>query len=153
MKVLFAAHENAWGGFLGLIRQELPEYEFEASGRFGFDSLKGYDILIPTMSQVRQEHLAEADCLKLIQQCGSGLEGVDIPAARSLGIRVANVPTDMSGNADSVAELGIYLMIGLSRNYRQMALSMANRQMGIPQGLALPGRTVASSASGESGKP
>lgn len=30
MKILFAAHENAWGGFLGLIKTELPEYEFEA---------------------------------------------------------------------------------------------------------------------------
>jgi lactate dehydrogenase-like 2-hydroxyacid dehydrogenase len=54
--------------------------------------------------------------LKLIQQCGSGLEGVDLEAARNLGIRVANVPTDISGNAESVAEVGIYLMIGLSRN-------------------------------------
>ena len=142
MKILFAAHEDAWGGFLGMIKQELPQYEFEASGRFGFDTLKGYDVLIPTMSAVRHEHLVEADRLKLIQQCGSGLEGVDIPAARSLNIRVANVPTDISGNADSVAELGIYLMIGLSRNVRQMALSLANRQMGIPQGRALSGKTV-----------
>jgi phosphoglycerate dehydrogenase-like enzyme len=40
---------------------------------------------------------------------------VDIAAAAEKGIFVANVPTGISGNADSVAELGIYLMIGLSR--------------------------------------
>ncbi|MDQ5986313.1 MAG: Formate dehydrogenase, mitochondrial [Syntrophus sp. SKADARSKE-3] len=142
MKILFSAHENAWGGFLGLIKKELPEHEFLASGRFGFDSLKGFDILIPTMTVITREQLANADRLKLIQQCGAGLEGVDIQAAQDLNIRVANVPTDISGNADSVAELGIYLMIGLSRNFRQMALSLASRQMGAPQGRALSGKTV-----------
>jgi phosphoglycerate dehydrogenase-like enzyme len=142
MKILFAAHENAWGGFLGLIKDELPQHHFESSGRFGFDSLKGFDVLIPTMSVISREHLAEADRLRLIQQCGSGVEGVDIQAAQRMNIRVANVPTDISGNADSVAELGIYLMIGLSRNVRQMALSLANRQMGVPQGSALSGKTV-----------
>jgi phosphoglycerate dehydrogenase-like enzyme len=142
MKILFAAPVNAWGGFFGLIKEELPQYEFEASGRFGYDSLKGYDVLIPTMSVVGKEHLEAADHLRLIQQCGAGLEGVDIQAAHSLNIRVANVPTDISGNADSVAELGIYLMIGLSRHFRQMALSLKNRQTGIPPGRALSGKTV-----------
>jgi len=113
-----------------------------ASGRFGFDSLRGFDVLIPTMSAVRREHLEEADRLQLIQQCGAGLEAVDIQAAQSLNIRVANVPSDISGNADSVAELGIYLMIGLSRNFRRMALSLANRQTGTPPGRALSGKTV-----------
>lgn len=142
MKILFAAHENAWGGFFGLIKTELPQHSFEASGRFGFESLKGFDVLIPTMSIVGREQLAEADRLRLIQQCGAGLEGVDHQAARDLNIRVANVPTDISGNADSVAELGIYLMIGLARDFRNMSLSLANRKTGTPQGLALSGRTV-----------
>jgi phosphoglycerate dehydrogenase-like enzyme len=134
--------EKAWGGFLGLIKTELPQHTFEVSGRFGFESLKGFDILIPTMSVVGREQLATADRLQLIQQCGAGLEGVDLQAARDLNIRVANVPTDMSGNADSVAELGIYLIIGLSRDSRKMALSLANRQTGTPQGRALSGKTV-----------
>ncbi len=142
MKILFAAHENAWGGFFGLIRAELPQHTFEASGRFGFDTLEGFDVLIPTMSIVGPEQLATADRLQLIQQCGAGLEGVDHEAARDLNIRVANVPTDMSGNADSVAELGIYLMIGLSRDVRGMNLSLANRKTGTPQGRALSGKTV-----------
>jgi len=142
MKILFAAHENAWGGFLGLIKAELPQHTFEASGHFGFESLKGFDILIPTMSIVGREQLATADRLQLIQQCGAGLEGIDHQAARDLNIRVANVPTDMSGNADSVAELGIYLMIGLSRDVRGMNLSLANRKTGTPQGRALSGKTV-----------
>jgi len=92
MKILFAAPENAWGGFLGLIKTELPQHEFEASGRFGFESLKGYDVLIPTMSVVSKELLAKGNRLQLIQQCGAGLEGVDLQAAKDMNIRVANVP-------------------------------------------------------------
>lgn len=142
MKILFAAHENAWGGFLGLISKELPRHEFVTSGRFSFDNLKGFDILIPTMSIVSREHLIAADRLRLIQQCGAGMEGVDRQAARDRNIRVANVPSAISGNADSVAELGIYLMIGLARDFRNMALSLANRQTGAPSGRALIGKTV-----------
>ena len=142
MKILFAAHENAWGGFLGLLKNELPQHEFAASGRFGFEKLKGFDVLIPTMSVVNREHLAGSDRLRLIQQCGAGLEAVDLQAAAEMNIRIANVPTDISGNADSVAELGIYMMIGLSRDFRKMASCLAGRQMGVPQGRALSGKTV-----------
>lgn len=80
MKILFAAPENAWGGFLHLIRNELPEHEFKATGSFNVDSLSGYDALIPTMSPISAAIIGNCDRLKLIQQCGSGLEGVDIAA-------------------------------------------------------------------------
>jgi phosphoglycerate dehydrogenase-like enzyme len=142
MKILFAAPENAWGGVLHSIRAELPEHRFVASGRFAVDTLLGYDVLIPTMCSITRETLASSDRLRLIQQCGAGLEGVDLAAAREKGIRVANVPTDISGNADSVAEIGIYLMIGLARDVRGMARSLAGGKMGEPRGRSLSGCTV-----------
>lgn len=142
MNILFAAHENSWGGFFDIIRSELPQHCFEATGKFQIDSLKGIDVLIPTMSPVTEKILESADRLKLIQQCGSGLETVDIEAAGKRNIRVCNVPTDISGNADSVAELGIYMMIGLSRNIPAMAENMANGKMGEPQGVSLQGKTA-----------
>ncbi len=142
MKILFAAPEKAWGGFLGIVRDRLHEHRFEATGGFTIESLQGFDVLIPTMSPVTRELLESADRLRLIQQCGSGLEMVDVAAARQRGIAVANVPTDISGNADSVAELGVYMIIGLSRNVREMARSLAAQRMGQPQGRALYGRTV-----------
>jgi len=142
MRILFAAPEDAWGGILNLLRQELPHEEYLVSGRFGFDSLRGVDVLIPTMSIVTRDHLRDADRLRLIQQCGAGLEGVDIEAAKEYGIRVANVPTDISGNADSVAELGIYLMLALSRKARELAESLAARRIGTPRGRSLQGKSV-----------
>ncbi len=142
MNILFAAHEKSWGGFFDRIRSELPGHHFEAAGKLQIESLQGFDVLIPTMSPVTEDVLASADSLKLIQQCGSGLEMVDIVAAQKKNIMVCNVPTDMSGNADSVAELGIFMMIGLSRNVSAMAKSMAIRKMGEPQGFSLQGKTA-----------
>lgn len=142
MKILFAAPENAWGGFLGLLQAEIPEHQCQATGGFAVESLKGVDVLIPTMCRISDEMLAQSDRLQLIQQCGAGLEGVDIKAAQARNIWVANVPTDISGNADSVAELGIYFMIGLSRNVHQLAKSLSQQRMGEPQGRALSGQTI-----------
>ncbi len=142
MDILFAANETAWGGFLELIRAELPEHGFHAGGAFRVDTLAGYDVLIPTMAEINRGLLESADRLKLIQQCGAGLESVDLEAARELGVPVANVPTAASGNADSVAEIGVYLMIGLARKAREMGLSLACRRMGEPRGMALTGKTV-----------
>lgn len=143
MRILFASHYNALGGFLESLKHELPQHEFEASGRFaGFDSLKGYDVLIPRRSVVNRQSLETADRLRLIQQCGAGIENIDIQTARAMNIWVANVQSDISGNADSVAEIGIYLMIGLSRDFKNMSLSIADRKVGVPRGKALSGKTV-----------
>lgn len=142
MKILFAASEDAWGGFLNRVKKLLPDHEFIAGGRFEITDLAGINILIPTMSKVTEDILKTADRLQLIQQCGAGLELVNINAARERGIPVANVPSDISGNADSVAELAIYFMIGLSRNVEMMKDSLEKRIMGGPMGIALKGRTV-----------
>ena len=142
MNILFAAREDAWGGFLHEIRKRLPMHRFDATGGFFVEGLQGYDILIPTMCRITRDTLATADRLKLIQQCGAGIEGVDLAAALEKNIHVANVPTDSSGNADSVAEIGVYLMLGLSRRFRSMADSFRDRRMGEPQGVSLSGKTA-----------
>lgn len=142
MRILFAAPENAWGGFLGMIRSKLPQHEFAATGGFDIESVDGFEVLIPTISAVTGEIMDSGRSLQLIQQCGAGLETVDLEAAIERNIWVANVPTDKCGNAESVAELGIYMMVGLSRDVREMAKSFAVRKMGEPQGKALFGKTV-----------
>lgn len=142
MKVLIAAEENAWGGMIQQFRQRLPDVEFVASAGHAAESLAGFDALIPGMAKVNQRLLQTADRLKLIQQAGAGLEGVDIETARQRGITVANVPSDRSGNADSVAELGIWMMIGLARKASEVPQMLATRQLGLPVGMGLKGKTV-----------
>ncbi|WP_277914990.1 NAD(P)-dependent oxidoreductase, partial [Erwinia billingiae] len=142
MRVLIAAEENAWGGMIQQFRHTLPDVEFTASAGHAAESLAGYDALIPGMAKVTPELLKTADRLKLIQQAGAGLEGVDLASAKALGIQVANVPSDRSGNADSVAELGIWMMIGLARKAREIPEMIATRQLGLPVGMGLMGKTV-----------
>jgi phosphoglycerate dehydrogenase-like enzyme len=142
VNILFAAPADAWGGIFHLLREALPEHRFTATGRFAVESLRGVDVLIPTMTRVTDELLETADCLRLIQQCGAGLEGVDIEAARRRNIRVANVPTASSGNADSVAEIGIYQMIALARDFRGLERSFREGRVGQPTGQALAGKTA-----------
>ncbi len=142
MKVLFAAPESAWGGIYDAIQSALPEHHLEATGGLSIETLKGFDVLIPTVSVVSEQLLEESNGLRLIQQCGSGLDSVDLEAARRKDIWVANVPTWVSGTADSVAELGIYLMIAVSRNVRELARSFADGKLGEPFGRALTGATA-----------
>lgn len=142
MKILFAAPETSWGGFLNRLKAENPDHEFSDLPGFEAGSLAGFDVVIPTMTRISTELIATADRLKLIQQVGAGVEGVDIDAARRAGIAVANVPSDVSGNADSVAEMGIYLMIALARQAREMRRSVKRGVIGDPFGIALKGKTV-----------
>ena len=50
------------------------------------------EVLIPSMTRVTSRIIDSAPDLKLIQQFGVGLEGVDIRAAAARGVPVANVP-------------------------------------------------------------
>ena len=141
MKVMFAAPEDAWGGILARFREALPDVTFVAAGLNPKD-LSGFDVVIPTMSTLDRAVLETADRLQLIQQIGAGLEAVDIPAAESLGIAVANVPTDVSGNADSVAEMALLFMLSLMRRAEAHPAQRENRRLGLPVGRSLHGATV-----------
>ena len=152
MKVLFAAPEQAWGGILNKFRAAHPDLAFTATGAYRIDSLAGYDVLIPTMCRVDAALLASADRLRLIQQMGTGLEGVDIAAAQARGIMVANVPSGVSGNADSVAELGIYLLLGLLRKAWEVPAVMQAGRLGRPMGGTLQGKTIGLVGLGDLGK-
>lgn len=141
MNVLFAAPEDAWGGILHRFRVALPDVTFTAGG-LNPVSLAGYDVVIPTMSRIDAGLLQTADRLQLIQQIGAGLEGVDLDAASARGIAVANVPTDVSGNADSVAEMVIYFMLALMRRTAEHPEQRQTKQLGVPVGRSLMDTTV-----------
>mgnify|MGYP003346395981 FL=1 len=98
------------------------------------------DVLIPLMSRIDAAAM-DAGNVRLIQQWGAGIEGVDLNAARERGIPVANVPA-AGGNADSVAEHAILLIIALLRELPAARDSVRAGRLGSPQGRTLAGRTV-----------
>ncbi|MGH3587068.1 MAG: hypothetical protein ACRDQ0_12170 [Pseudonocardia sp.] len=77
-------------------------------------------VLIPVMSRISGAVMDRIAGLRLIQQWGAGLEGVDIDAATARGIAVANVATTGTGNAESVAEWCVMAAIAASRRLPQL---------------------------------
>lgn len=105
------------------------------------DAVVGVDVVIPFMSRI-DATLMDAGRIRLIQQFGTGLEGVDLDAARARGIWVANAPSSETGNAESVAEHAILLILA---GLRQLPAALANLRaeiLGAPLGRSLQGRTV-----------
>jgi phosphoglycerate dehydrogenase-like enzyme len=103
-------------------------------------NLKTVDVLIPMMFRI-DTAVMDAAHVALIQQWGSGLEGVDLEAARARGIPVASVPASGS-NAESVAEHVLLLILSLLRQLPQAQANVRAGILGAPLGRMLRGRSV-----------
>ena len=101
------------------------------------------DVMLPAMSRIDGPLMDRIEGLRLIQQWGAGLEGVDVAAATERKIAVANVPTPGTGNAESVAEWCVMAAIAISR---RLPLAQENIRAagtwGTPLGRARMGRTA-----------
>jgi phosphoglycerate dehydrogenase-like enzyme len=101
------------------------------------------EVLIPAMTRLTPEIIQSAPDLKLIQQFGVGLEGVDLEAATARGIPVANVPGDQAPvHAECTAEGGLFLMMACARQYKFCQQTLARGEWGRPSGEALIDRTA-----------
>lgn len=105
------------------------------------EALDGVDVLIPLMARI-DASLMDSGRFRLIQQWGAGIEGVDLAAAAARGIWVANVPSAHTGNADSVAEHAVLLMLALLRQLPAAQVAVRAGLLGTPMGRSLDGRTV-----------
>jgi phosphoglycerate dehydrogenase-like enzyme len=101
------------------------------------------EVLIPAMTSITAEIIQSAPDLKLIQQFGVGLEGVDLKAAAAMGIPVANVPGDQAPvHAECTAEGGVFLMMACARQYKSCQQTLARGKWGRPSGIALIDRSA-----------
>ena len=123
---------------------ELPEVRLEMIDpaelrKHGFAA----EVLIPAMARIDGALMDRIKGLRLIQQWGAGLEGVDINAATERGIAVANVPTAGSGNAESCAEWCVMAAIAVSRRLPVAIQTIRTGSgWGSPRGRALMGRAA-----------
>ncbi len=86
--------------------------------------IPGYDALIVRSgTKVTEAVLRAGKNLKVVGRAGVGVDNIDISAATSLGIVVANAPT---GNIVAAAEHTIGLMFALARNIPQAYVSLRN---------------------------
>jgi hypothetical protein len=107
------------------------------------DHLEGVDVVCPFGAWIDAPVL-DAGTFGLVHQFGVGLEKVDIARATELGVWVARVPGDSGGNADSVAELAVMLVLVLLRRLAESVDALHGRRWeSRPTGRSLAGATVA----------
>jgi phosphoglycerate dehydrogenase-like enzyme len=123
-----------------LLQERLPSAELYVwQDRSALPPLCG-DVLIPMMFRIDATAM-DAIRPRLIQQWGSGLEGVDLEAAHKRRIPVASVPASGS-NADSVAEHTLLLILALLRQLPQAQAKIQAGVLGAPLGRMLEGCTI-----------
>lgn len=92
---------------------------------------------------VRKEQLVDQSKMLLIQTTTTGYETIDVDAASDLGIWVSYAPSDLTGNATSVAEFVILLMLGTSRDLAETLRTVRNPGSSAPKiHRSLNGKTV-----------
>lgn len=125
------------------LRQALPadgDFEITTWNGIPADLPDRIDVMIPMMHRIDAGLMDHAKP-RLIQQWGSGLEGVDLAHARHSKIAVANVAAT-GGNADSVAEHAVLMILALLRQLNLAQSFVRSGQLGTPVGVPLSGRTV-----------
>ena len=100
------------------------------------EHIDGVDILCPIRARV-DAGLIAAGRFGLVQQFGVGLDNVDVPAATEAGVLVARIPGDVSGNADSVAEMAVLHALSLSRKLDEARQALRDGRWSEPAGTAL----------------
>ena len=110
------------------------------------------DIAVPLMTKIDDTLLSKANNLKLVLQFGVGLEGVDEEACTKRGILLARIPSEKTGNADSTAEMAVYLLLAALRRVNQLARSLEDRKLGEPCTVQLKGKIVTIVGWGHIGK-
>jgi phosphoglycerate dehydrogenase-like enzyme len=108
---------RASSGFRNELARVAPEWlqisvvdEADKAGFFG--AMQDAEVLLHVLEPVTAEAIARAPKLRLIQKIGVGLNTIDLEAARTRGIAVANMP---GTNSQAVAELTLSLMLAALR--------------------------------------
>lgn len=110
--------------------------------------VRDIDVLLPSNATITADVVAAAPRLRLIQQPAAGTEQIDRDAAIARGIPVCNAP---GTNHVAVAELALFLLLALARRAPLAADTFAAREVGVPLGIELAGRTLGIIGMGRTG--
>ena len=89
------------------------------------------------------EDILSFDNIKLVQQFGIGYENVDVDYASKKNILIFNVPTVGTYNAVSVAELSLFFILALARDYNGCVNSISHGIANQPMGHSISGKKFA----------
>lgn len=112
------------------------------------DAVGETEVLLPSNAVITPEVIDAAPRLRLIQQPAAGSEKIDRAAARARGIPLCNAP---GTNHVSVAEAALFLLLSLARRAPAARRAFEARQVGVPLGTELAGKTLGIIGMGRSG--
>ncbi len=95
--------------------------------------------LLAGVEPLTEHVLTSASALRVIARCGTGMDNVDLEAARRLNIQVSNTP---EAPAQAVAELTLGLMLDCLRQINRIDRSVRQGEWPRSQGRLLAARTV-----------
>jgi phosphoglycerate dehydrogenase-like enzyme len=149
MRLLFCG--SGWLPIVDVIAARLPpDATIGVWDRRGplAEAVAQIDVLLPSNAAITPEVIAGAPRLRLIQQPAAGTEHIDRTATAARGIPICNAP---GTNHVGVAETALYLLLALSRRAPLAARAFADRQVGVPLGVELTGRTLGVIGMGRTG--
>lgn len=142
MEVLFAREQFNVGMPWTELAPLLPGWRIRACPSAELaDHLSGVDVVCPFGTPVPATAIASGE-FGLVQQFGVGLDGIDMDAATHHGVWVARLPGELTGNADSVAELAVLYLLALVRRFDDARRALRERRWGEPMSRSVADCTV-----------
>ena len=117
-------------------------FDFKSNKEDIMASIENHDaIVIRSRFSINKAFLDTAQHLRFIARVGSGLENIDVPYAKSLGIEIISSP---EGNANAVGNHALAMLLGLLNNLPKGAqdISNGNWEREGNRGEELDGKTI-----------
>jgi len=142
---------TGWLPMVDYIRERLPagaSIRVRDFGRPLAADLVDTNVILPSNARIDAAAIGAPRDLRLIQQPAVGYEGIDLDAARARGVPACNAP---AANSAAVAETALFLLIALAKRLPEAERAFAGRQIGVPVGTELDGKTIGIIGLGRSG--
>lgn len=134
-----AAHYTNGDDFLNDIKKANDAGGFNKAGERLTNLSDDIALIVNAGIPIEKDFLSFKN-IKLIQQFGIGYENVDIDYASKRGLPVFNVPTSGTYNAVSVAELSLFFILALARDYNGCVNSINHGVANEPMGHSISGK-------------
>ncbi len=141
MRIAFLSQNPEYRAFAERLGQRLSSHEVRFQRVPAELDLDGVGAVMAAGCRVGREVL-ERPSVGFVQTIGTGYENVDVAAASALGVWVANLRANVTGNAESVAEHALLLLLALARRLREAEASLAQGRWAHPVGTSLFGKTA-----------
>jgi phosphoglycerate dehydrogenase-like enzyme len=141
MRIAFTSRTPDYRPFAERLAARLPAHPVLFLGNQPHPDAGAFEAVV-TVGERLSRDVLQRSSTGFIQTVGSGFENVDLPAATELGIWVAHMRASATGNAESVAEHAILLLLALSRRLRTAEQCLRTGQWAQPEGSALVGKVA-----------